>query len=712
MESSQVAKLWADRGGTAQVVRVWSVHNPLLAYRYRQRRAVLEAELRRPAAELRGFHGSAPGNILSIAEKGFDAGRRCGQVYGAGEYFAKNPSVSVGYCRGGSFMLVCQLTLGVESKERDNSDGDHIWVNSAKYYVISGPAQALPLYIVQFDQGHRRGTPLEADLELARALAPGELRVGAKDERQLTLTATGGPSDLSVEVLPAVWWNGDADAFLGRLSFDQASDAAELPEGEGCSGAVVLVRRGCGKFAAAAATAQRRGARALLVLQSEYAAPSLVMQGVEGVDCTLAAAMISKAQGEALLALARGGGAAVALAQRAGGEQGVPPNRPCAMSADFTDALWLGYLHSHFSDRQLTSDLERFFEEHAPGASASIRIVRGKFTQAKVALKAPLSRAQVQALNERTFLECGRARTLTVDDAHGSSGQRCPRSISGYCRGHNLRFIDPCWCEHGKLPTEGARFQRELLDPEGAKADEISSLFMSSRCFHNGTPTVVEVHAIVNPALRRQHELYRRYLTQKHGKAPKQVELYHGTNVNILDTVYTHGLFPPSDVQASDDCPVSGGKGLRTSLCDNRCKHCTEPHRWDRCHMFGLGIYLGDLAAKSHRYVSGVAPGGDHKMLVCSVLLGEALQIEGHLKCGDAMHNLQSLRGLTDQDVPKMVDSLGTCAPCAQVDTKDILFVKGLGSQCRPGFSVYNSEYIAFHPYQCLPLYEITYRMG
>lgn len=45
------------------------------------------------------------------------------------------------------------------------------------------------------------------------------------------------------------------------------------------------------------------------------------------------------------------------------------------------------------------------------------------------------------------------------------------------------------------------------------------------------------------------------------------------------------------------------------------------------------------------------------------------------------------------------------------MDQKDILFVKGLGGCCRPGLSVFNSEYISFHPYQCLPLYEIAYRM-
>merc|ERR1712146_882021 len=40
-------------------------------------------------------------------------------------------------------------------------------------------------------------------------------------------------------------------------------------------------------------------------------------------------------------------------------------------------------------------------------------------------------------------------------------------------------------------------------------------------------------------------------------------------------------------------------------------------------------------------------------------------------------------------------------------EKSDLLFVKGLGARTRPGLSVVNSEYIAYHPYQCLPMYEI-----
>jgi hypothetical protein len=41
----------------------------------------------------------------------------------------------------------------------------------------------------------------------------------------------------------------------------------------------------------------------------------------------------------------------------------------------------------------------------------------------------------------------------------------------------------------------------------------------------------------------------------------------------------------------------------------------------------------------------------------------------------------------------------------------DMIFVQGLEERVRPGFSVVNSEYIAYHPHQCLPKYEITYEL-
>lgn len=182
--------------------------------------------------------------------------------------------------------------------------------------------------------------------------------------------------------------------------------------------------------------------------------------------------------------------------------------------------------------------------------------------------------------------------------------------------------------------------------------------------------------------------------------------------------------------------------------------------------MYGLGIYLGDMSQKSNRYTSQ-PKAGSYRMIVCSVL-GKSYEIDGHLKGGQCMHDVHDVRSLTVDDMDEMIE---VCQPCraaesgigvnivgsdgsswgravaqerdcwrlstgriAKKDTEgtrwnwcpdkvsfdamatapeksDLLFVKGLGSRTRVGYSVVNSEYIAFHPHQCLPLYEIEYRL-
>merc|ERR1712012_91313 len=57
-------------------------------------------------------------------------------------------------------------------------------------------------------------------------------------------------------------------------------------------------------------------------------------------------------------------------------------------------------------------------------------------------------------------------------------------------------------------------------------------------------------------------------------------------------------------------------------------------------------------------------------------------------------------------------EEVSTDAREGSAEKSDLLFVKGLGCKCRHGYSVVNSEYIAFHPHQCLPKYEIEYEIG
>lgn len=135
--------------------------------------------------------------------------------------------------------------------------------------------------------------------------------------------------------------------------------------------------------------------------------------------------------------------------------------------------------------------------------------------------------------------------------------------------------------------------------------------------------------------------------------------------------------------------------------------------------MYGLGIYLGDMSAKSHRYCSQpemTRGKRTYRMIICSVL-GRPYKIEGHLRTGDGMHDVSNVRDLLPEDVDGMIESCcdGKSDADASLDVPpekcDMMYVPGLGSRHRPGYSVLNSEYIAYHPNQCLPKYEITYEI-
>merc|ERR1712110_1238897 len=345
----------------------------------------------------------------------------------------------------------------------------------------------------------------------------------------------------------------------------------------------------------------------------------------------------------------------------------VPPNRPCLMSRDSATVLWIGFLHAHLSDESLDEDVRDFLARHAPAHvdGLKVQIVKGMHKKAHAILQTPMPRALVHRLNELPFREDGKERTICVDDSHGSPEQKCPKFIAGYCRGQNLRFTHPCYCYHPQRTTDDAKYRLIDVDLYSAKGNEIQTKFLTSASFHDGTPRVVAIKAITNNVLARCHDQYRQYLATKHGEEPTVRELYHGTNNNILDVLCTHGLQPPSDVNASDACPVSGGKGLCTTLCGNDCKHCTEKHEWRKCHMFGLGIYLADMAQKSHRYCSQPEFTSSRKrrfrMIVCSVL-GRAFTVAGHLKQREAMHDVVTVRALQEDDLAEMIEPC--CTPC------------------------------------------------
>jgi hypothetical protein len=467
---------WVDAGGHVELVNAWQVRNPRTEFFFRASECDFAEALGHSSDVIDGWHGTHEENVLSIAVHGFDPSRRCGQAYGAGEYFAKDPNVSVGYARGGAFMFLCKLLLG-------KADQDHTWVDSCQYYVLKQRdcrVQALPLFVVQFQSS----------------------------------------------------------------------------EGQLC----------------------------------------IQLNAIKSCDSDVAGAL---------------------AARQRGGLQPCEARRDAGMSADLTRHLWVGWLDPRLccqDDDAITEDVEAFLVGHCVAEVIPER--NGARIGAFVLLAKGISRTEFESLRRRLYH--GEFR-ISVDDQQPGNpkckGKLCPRLTgpSHYCRGWNLKGHHAwqwgCPFDHpgDQRPTHGAEYTLERVSNSTAKYDEIETELLSSAPFTSadgtcGNPRIVAVHRIINKPLQRLYEERRGFLHDKHGFAVEK-ELWHGTNCKALPELMTHGLQPPADTKPSDECPHSGKKDLCTTLCGTDCRHCREAHAWDRCHMYGLGVYLADLAQKSHRYV-------------------------------------------------------------------------------------------------------------
>eukprot|EP00755_Sulcionema_specki_P020942 Sspe_Gene.12849::Locus_4401_Transcript_1_1_Confidence_1.000_Length_2103::g.12849::m.12849 len=564
---SHVQRRWKEAGGVRELVGVFRVQNPRLAAMYQITRGNLMSADGVLPDEVDGWHGTREENILGIALEGFDPERRSGQVYGEGEYFAKDPNVSIGYCHGGSYMFFCKLLLGQPGR-------DHTWVEDCKYYVMQqapGKVLALPMFVVQF-----KDAPARAPLSTTYAA-----------ERQ-----------------------------RGKMS-------------------------------------QR------------------------GVDFP------TKGRADAL------------------------------MEARETKYLWVGWLDPTLTtkDDSVVEDDVRDFLQLGASVKCVIPERNGnRRVGAYVELHAAISRDQVAALAHRPYHG---EYIISVDDAQPENPwcakHVCPRLVgaSGYCRGWNLRghkmWWKACSFRHptDRWPTAAARGSLQPLDRHSAKYDSLRSEIEES-AFHNGRPRVGEIFRVVNPDLERLYQDRMNYHNWATKYAATEMELWHGTNCSIIPELLSKGFMPPSDTAASDQCPVSGGKGLTTTLCGNDCPHCTEPHQWSMCHMYGLGVYLADTPAKSHRYVKN-AKDGRHQLLVCRANLGVPYAIHGNLLAKDAMHDFTFCDDPTDllEQVAEEWDLLGHGS----------YYVHGMKGRERKGLGVHNNEYVVFHPWRVLPLYVVEYTL-
>jgi hypothetical protein len=516
------------------------------------------------------WHGSREDNIISIAVNGFDPNRRCGQAFGAGEYFAKDPNVSIGYAQGGSFMFLCKLLLG-------KVDVDHTWASGPRYYVIKqreGRMQVLPLFLVQFKSSCSSfSTRLRADLALARDVEePGTL------------------------------------------------------------------------------AAQQRGG----------------------------------------LCACRG-------------------RRDAGMGASRTKHLWVGWLAPGLrfkDDDGIAEDVREFL------AGVAVRQVvperNGARVGAFVLLEEPIDPPAFQEISRRKYHG---EWTISVDDAQPGNpkcaGKLCPRLAgpSKYCRGWNIRghaawqwgcpFAHP----EEQRPTVDAEVSLETISPGSAIFDEICSELRRSM----PQARIVKIERSQNAILEKLYDERRAFIHEKQAFAVEK-ELWHGTSVDAIPTLLKHGLQPPADSEPSESCPVSGGKGLCTTLCGTECCLCTKAHTWGKCHMYGLGVYLADIAQKSHQYVRKSGGSTTYSMLRCRVCLGNPYLIESNLLSPAAMHDV-----CWTQDPSEFLETLAEDWSIAK--GHDSYYVKGQTGSQKHGLGVYNNEYIVFQPYQVLPLYRVDYTL-
>eukprot|EP01062_Namystynia_karyoxenos_P031562 TRINITY_DN2340_c0_g3_i1.p1 TRINITY_DN2340_c0_g3~~TRINITY_DN2340_c0_g3_i1.p1 ORF type:complete len:511 (+),score=144.63 TRINITY_DN2340_c0_g3_i1:730-2262(+) len=395
-----------------------------------------------------------------------------------------------------------------------------------------------------------------------------------------------------------------------------------------------------------------------------------------------------------------------------GGKRPCRGRQGCRIVSDRTRHLWVGWLDPRLctaSDDEIREDVADYL--HGYDISKVIPERNGARVGAYVLLAHSISSDQFSDVTRRKYQG---QYWISVDDTQPDNpfkkDKPCPRLTgkSKYCRGWNIRghrsWHEGCPYRHDAAirPTAAAEYTLQDL-PEGhAMYDKIVGDFKRSAPFHNGEPQIKAVQRVTNSTLEALYTSRARYGGAKY-KTIVECSLWYGTAVADLPEVLQHGLQPPSDTRPSDRCPRSGGKGLCTTNCDNQCEFCTEPHKWARCHMYGLGVYLADMAQKAHRRVRP-GPRGEHALLYCKTNLGNPYLIEDDLVAEDAMH-----------DFIRCDDPAGALRNVAEdYDTEgghNSYYIRGKGDGAQRGRAVRNGEYAVFHPARILPQFLVRYEL-
>jgi len=158
-----------------KIAKIENILKPELVVRFERRWNQLKGTRGEALAQPKiAYHGTAEANINSILERGLlvPGMGEGGDVrhatdngwWGKGIYLAPDPGLSIGYCRGGSKLLICSVLMGKTFDVTNRLDGQgvtpgydsHTACNGSEW-VIFDPSQVLPCYLISF--GNQNNIP-------------------------------------------------------------------------------------------------------------------------------------------------------------------------------------------------------------------------------------------------------------------------------------------------------------------------------------------------------------------------------------------------------------------------------------------------------------------------------------------------------------------------------------------------------------------------
>ena len=224
---------------------------------------------------------------------------------------------------------------------------------------------------------------------------------------------------------------------------------------------------------------------------------------------------------------------------------------------------------------------------------------------------------------------------------------QCPHEHSGYCRSRNLAFSKKCTFEDHTVEREMAPAMLEVLEHRSEEFVTIERDFKANWRHSKSTVTVTKIEKVTCNAQLEEAFKATKLSMERRNIMSSQRQLYHGTHADNINNVLKTGFQPPSDYVIHPECPTWGhyhDKGLLTSPCLSDCAHCAKPphskrHVWNKCHMYGLGIYFADQSSKSDIYVRPKDMTTGKRMLLVDVLLGDPHHAD-YLPKEDAYHDL------------------------------------------------------------------------